>query len=205
MEFVKYGLLIALAIALIVAAVSDIRERRIANWLNIGIAAGAPLFWIASGMALWPDIVIQLGLAFVVFWAFAGLFALGMLGGGDVKLLGAIALWFTPMAFLDLLLVMAFVGGAIAVAFVIRRVIWKPKTQGTLPYGVAITAAALWVMGWTYIPQASAPDGSAPEITPEITKADAASANSNASSNASANASAKSTAKTAASMTNAVG
>ncbi|MEM6828227.1 MAG: prepilin peptidase [Pseudomonadota bacterium] len=154
-EYLKYGLLIALAIALIVAAISDIRERKIANWLNIAIAAGAPLFWFASGMAFWPDMAIQLGLAFVVFWAFAGLFALGWLGGGDVKLLGALALWLTPMSFLNLLLVMAFVGGGIAVAFVIRRVIWKPKTQGTLPYGVAITAGALWVLGWTHIPSAT--------------------------------------------------
>ena len=156
MEILKYGLLIALAIALIFAAISDIRERKIANWLNIGIALGAPVFWFASGMAIWPDMLIQLALAFVVFWAFAGLFALGLLGGGDVKLLGAIALWFTPMAFLDLLLVMAFVGGGVAVGFVIRRMVFKPKTQGTLPYGVAISAGALWVMGWTYIPAASA-------------------------------------------------
>ncbi|MDJ0979859.1 MAG: prepilin peptidase [Erythrobacter sp.] len=155
MEILKYGLLLALAIALVVAAVSDLRERKIANWLNIAIAAGAPLFWFASGMAFWPDMVIQLGLAFVVFWAFAALFALGLLGGGDVKLLGALALWLTPLAFLDLLLVMAFVGGAIAVAFIVRRVVFKPKTQGTLPYGVAITAGALWVLGWTHLPSAN--------------------------------------------------
>ncbi len=152
MEMLKYGLLIGLAIALIFAAFSDIRERKIANWLNIAIAAGAPVFWLASGMAFWPDMVIQLGLAFVVFWAFAGLFALGWLGGGDVKLLGALALWLTPMDFLNLLLVMAFVGGAMAVIFVFRRIIFKPKTQGTLPYGVAITAGALWVLGWAHIP-----------------------------------------------------
>ncbi len=156
MELLKYGLLTGLAIALVYAAISDIRERRIANWLNLAIAAGAPAFWIASGMALWPDIVIQLGLAFVVFWACAGLFAMGMFGGGDVKLLGAVALWLTPLAFLDLLLVMAFVGGAIAVGFVVRRMVFKPKTPGTLPYGVAITAGALWVLGWTYIPTATA-------------------------------------------------
>jgi len=99
--------------------------------------------------------LIQIGLAFVVFWAFAGLFALGLLGGGDVKMLGAVALWFTPTAFLDLLIVMAFVGGGVAVAFVIRRVVFKPKTQATLPYGVAISAGALWVLGWTYLPEAT--------------------------------------------------
>jgi prepilin peptidase CpaA len=159
MEILKYGLLVGLAIALLFAAISDIRERRIANWLNIAIAAGAPFFWFASGMAFWPDMVIQLGLAFVVFWVFAGLFALGWLGGGDVKLLGAIALWLTPFAFLDLLLVMAVVGGAMAVFFVIRRMIWKPKTQGTLPYGVAITIGALWVLGATHIPASALVNG----------------------------------------------
>ena len=50
---------------------------------------------------------------------------------------------------------MAIVGGATAVAFVIRRMVFEPKTQGTLPYGVAITAGALWVLGSTYIPAGS--------------------------------------------------
>ncbi len=155
MEILKYGLLIGLAIALVFAAISDIRHRRIANWLNIVIAAGAPLFWFASGMATWPDMAIQLGLAFVVFWVFAALFAMGLLGGGDVKLLGAIALWIAPIAFLNVLLIMAFVGGAMAVVFVVRRTVWKPKTPGTLPYGVAITIGALWVLGSAHIPTAA--------------------------------------------------
>ena len=47
---------------------------------------------------------------------------------------------------------MAVVGGATAVAFVVRRAVFKPETPGTLPYGVAITAGALWVLGSTYIP-----------------------------------------------------
>lgn len=153
MEYLKYGLLIALAIALVFAAISDIRQRKISNWVNGVIALGAPAFWFASGMAFWPDVIIQLGLALAVFAAFAGLFALGLLGGGDVKLLGALALWLTPLAFLDLLLTMAFVGGAIAIIFVIRRTIWRPKKTASLPYGVAITSGGLWVLGWTYLPE----------------------------------------------------
>ena len=152
MEFVQYGLLIALAIALIVAAISDIRHRIIANWLNAAIALGAPVFWWASGMSFWPDIVSQLALALVVFAVFAGMFAIGMLGGGDVKLLTALALWLTPLAFLDMLLVMAVMGGLIAVGFVIRRVVFKPKEPGRLPYGVAITVGGLWVLAMTHLP-----------------------------------------------------
>src|SRR5690606_10057235 len=59
----KYGLLAALAIALLVAAFTDLRHRRIGNWLNGAIALAAPLFWWASGLALWPDLALQLGVA----------------------------------------------------------------------------------------------------------------------------------------------
>jgi len=154
MDLLQYALLIALAIALVIAAITDIRSRKIYNSLNAGIALGAPLFWFASGMAVWPDMAVQVGFAVLVFAAFAGLFALGLIGGGDVKLLGALALWFTPLAFVQLLVVMAVIGGLIAVGFVVRRVVFKPDTPGKLPYGVAITAGALWVMAQTYWPPA---------------------------------------------------
>ena len=49
---VQYGLLIALAIALVVAAFTDLRRRQIDNWLNAGIALVAPAFWWASDKPL---------------------------------------------------------------------------------------------------------------------------------------------------------
>ncbi|MEE4155559.1 MAG: prepilin peptidase [Erythrobacter sp.] len=154
MVHLQYALLAGLAIALVFAAITDIRSRKIYNSLNAAIALAAPAFWFASGMGLWPDMALQLGFALLVFAAFAGLFALGMIGGGDVKLLGALALWFTPYVFLQLLIVMAMIGGLIAVGFMVRRVVFKPETPGKLPYGVAITAGALWVMAVTYWPPA---------------------------------------------------
>ena len=39
------------------------------------------------------------------------LFAIGQMGGGDVKLLTALALWFTPASFLQLVVLMAVLGG----------------------------------------------------------------------------------------------
>ena len=70
----KYGLLAALAIALLVAAVTDLRSRHIGNWLNGGIALAAPLFWWASDLALWPDVALQLGVALATFAVLAVLF-----------------------------------------------------------------------------------------------------------------------------------
>ena len=41
-DYLHYALLIALAIALVTAAITDLRSRRIANWLTGGGALGAP-------------------------------------------------------------------------------------------------------------------------------------------------------------------
>lgn len=146
MTTVQYGLLIALAIALLYAAFTDIRSRTIANWLNIAIAALAPAFWWASGLALWPDVAIQLGVAVAAFAVFAGMFALGMMGGGDVKLLTALALWIEPSAFLQLLLVMAVAGGVLTLLMGVVHVMRKRKDKLAIPYGVAIAFGAFWIL-----------------------------------------------------------
>ena len=155
----KYGLLAALAIALLVAAVTDLRSRHIGNWLNGGIALGAPLFWWASDLALWPDIALQLGVALATFAVLAALFALKAMGGGDVKLLTALALWIAPMLFLKLVIVMALVGGVLTLIFGARNVMRRQREKLAIPYGVAIAMAGLWVLGTSYLPPSSAAGG----------------------------------------------
>ena len=107
---IYYGLLTLLAIALLFAAGTDLKRREIDNWLNIAIALAAPLFWWAGGLALWPDIALHVGIAVAAFAIAAGLFAIGQMGGGDVKLIAALALWFPPTAFVQMLIVMAVLG-----------------------------------------------------------------------------------------------
>ncbi len=150
--YISYGLLIALAIALLYASFTDIMSRTIANWVNIAIAVSAPVYWWASGMSLWPDMVLQVAFAAGVAAVLVGIAFIGyklhvtIMGGGDIKLLAALALWFTPFNYVDMLWNMALFGGAIAIAFVLRLMFFKPKTRGVLPYGVAITFGALWVL-----------------------------------------------------------
>ena len=143
---IHYGLLIALAIALLFAAFTDIRSRTIHNWLNIAIAAGAPVFWWASGLSLWPGVAMQLGCTVLAFGFFAGLFAFKMMGGGDVKLLTALALWIEPTSFLTLLVVMALAGGVLTIVMGAWHVMRRQKDKLAIPYGVAIAFAALWVL-----------------------------------------------------------
>lgn len=152
----KYGLLLALAIALVIAAVTDFRSRQIANRLNAAIALGAPLFWWASGMALWPDVAIQLGLAAATFAALCVLFALRAMGGGDVKLLAALALWIQPQLFLQLILIMALLGGVLTILFGAWHIMRRQRERLAIPYGIAISAAALLVLGMHYAPATAA-------------------------------------------------
>lgn len=154
---IKYGLLSALAIALLIAAVTDLKSRRIANWLNGSIAIGAPVFWWASEMALWPDIAAQIGVAAATFAVLSILFAIRAMGGGDVKLLTALALWISPLLFLKLLTMMALLGGVLTVGFGMWHLWRRQRDKITIPYGVAIALAGLWVIGSFYIPAGSIP------------------------------------------------
>ena len=148
----KYGLLAALAIALLVAAVTDLRSRQIGNWLTGAIALGAPLFWWASGLALWPDLAIQLGVALATFAVLCGLFAIRAMGGGDVKLLAALALWIAPLLFLKLVVVMSLLGGVLTIMFGAWHIMRRQRDKIAIPYGVAIAMAGLWVLGTSYLP-----------------------------------------------------
>lgn len=144
-------LLVALAALLLIAAFTDIRRRQIDNWLNALIVLGAPLFWWASGLSLWPDLGIQIGLALGTFVILAGLFALRVMGGGDVKLLAALALWFPPTSFMQMLLVMALVGGALTIFLGSWHVMRRQKDKLTIPYGVAIAVGGIWILGMEYL------------------------------------------------------
>ncbi len=150
--YFSYGLLGALAIALLFAAFTDIRHRQIDNWLNAGIALSAPLFWWASGLSLWPGVACQLGLTLGTFVILAGLFAIRAMGGGDVKLLTALALWIEPEWFLRLVIIMAIVGGVLTIVLGAWHVARRQHTKLAIPYGVAISSAGLWVLAAQYLP-----------------------------------------------------
>lgn len=141
--YLSYGLLAALAIALLTAAITDLRRRQIDNSLNLAIAAAAPLYWWASGMGL-ADAGWQLGLAALVFAVSALLFALRQMGGGDVKLLTALALWFTPGSFLKLCVIMALLGATLSIVAGLRNMEFRQAEA--LRNRLAKAAAGIWVI-----------------------------------------------------------
>jgi prepilin peptidase CpaA len=139
-------LLGALALLLVLAGVEDARTREIANWKNIAIAMLAPLWWWANGLPVWPGVALQLGVAVLVFAFFAGAFALGQMGGGDVKLIGALALWLPWQPLIWMLVWMSLLGGALTLLLVAEKWIRRGGKPLEIPYGVAIAIAALLVL-----------------------------------------------------------
>ncbi len=135
-----------LGLLLVSAGIEDVRTREIANWKNAAIALIAPLWWWASGLALWPDVAVQIALALGVFGLFVAAFYFGQMGGGDVKMIGALALWlpFTPLVWM--LIVMSLVGGALTIAMLIEQRVRRREGPPEVPYGVAIAIAGLIAM-----------------------------------------------------------
>lgn len=152
----RYALLAALAIALVTAGFTDLRSRRIANRLNATIALGAPLFWWASDFALWPQVALQLGVALASLCILSALFAMRAMGGGDVKLLAALALWIAPGLFFKLVVLMALLGGVLTLVLGMWHLYRRRPERLSVPYGVAIALAGLWVIGADYLPATGA-------------------------------------------------
>ncbi|MEW9854146.1 A24 family peptidase [Novosphingobium sp. M1R2S20] len=141
---ISYALLAALATALLIAAATDLRRREIDNWLNLAIALAAPLYWLSAGMD-WVAVLFQIGLAGLTFVIACTLFALRQMGGGDVKLLSALALWFVPGSFLQVIVIMGVIGGAASIAMAVFNMQRIPGES--VRNALSTLCAALWVLG----------------------------------------------------------
>lgn len=130
--------LLAAALGLLVAAaVCDFVKREIPHVVYLGVA----LFALA-------DAGLGSGLAYSGWKAAAAILAVGfflsvvipVVGAGDVKLLAAVALWLPGRA-LELLLLIAWAGGILALLVLLSGVVTRHRTA-SLPYGVAISLPA---------------------------------------------------------------
>ena len=146
-----YGLLGLLAAMLAWIAVEDVKTYTISDRLNLAIALLAPVYWWSVGVPLWPDAAIRLGAGVLVFLLFAGAFYLNAMGGGDVKLAGALALWFTPYETLRLIVIMSIIGGLLTLAVVAIHRAREKSGRPEVPYGVAIAAGGMWLLAQRFL------------------------------------------------------
>ena len=152
-EFTELALLGLLSGLLLVAAVVDVRTFTISNRLNAAVAMLAPAYWWSVAMPMWPEAAVQVSVALGVFVVLAGAFYAGMMGGGDVKLASALALWFSPASTLKFLVWMSIAGGVLTLVVVgfhkARGKVGRPE----IPYGVAIAVGAGVILAQRFLNQ----------------------------------------------------
>jgi prepilin peptidase CpaA len=146
-------LLGTLAVILVVAAVIDVRTFTISNRLNVVVALLAPVFWWSVGLPLWPDAAILFAVAVGVFALLSIAFFAGMMGGGDVKLAAAVALWFSPAVTLRFLVFMSIAGGLLTLVILVIHKVRSKEGRPEVPYGVAIAIGALAILAQRFLNQ----------------------------------------------------
>lgn len=157
--------LTAFAGLVIYAALSDISRLIIPNWISIALAAifpAAALFAGATFVGAGLHILFGFGVLAVGFV----LFQMNIIGGGDAKLLAAVAIWTGASAFLPFIFWTALAGGVMALLLLTARQLMPAgsypafvdhllKKQNGIPYGVAIMVGAL--MAIPSLPYVSSP------------------------------------------------
>lgn len=156
------GARVGLPVLLTLAAVMDVRQRRIPNWISLGgMVVGLTLWtWHSelSGFLISMAGLLLGGALFLPFYIARGM------GAGDVKLMGAVGAFLGPYHVLAATIVVALLGGVIAAWIAYRQkrlkaalrdsllVVFRrqsPKTlehatkQDAIPYGLAIASGSL--------------------------------------------------------------
>ncbi len=112
---ISAGLLLAVVV---VAAVGDVRTRRIPNLLTVPAFLAALMLGAAQGIQPFVGALAGAGLGFAIG---AALLALGGMGGGDAKLLTVVGAFLGPQGFGVAMAATAVTGGLLACALVIHR------------------------------------------------------------------------------------
>ena len=153
-----------LSVLLVIAMMTDAARFIIPNWLNGLIAVLYGVFLLVVPEAAEVDYLYGLYGFGIVFTVGYILFIFNIMGGGDVKLLGVLALWAgLGKPLLDFVLITAVLGGVLTLALLFGRLIVSfvgsllpnmpniPRVLSfgePLPYGLAIATgflAVLWM------------------------------------------------------------
>ena len=158
MAVLHSALMLVYIVLVLYGAWSDARSLRIPNWVSLALLvafvptaliAGLPLESFAWHLACGVGVLV-LGIV---------LFAFGLFGGGDAKLLAACALWVGWPHVYWLIAAVILVGGGLSILVILLRKgigMWPDwlvnaakglfEPGKAVPYGIAITAGALIVL-----------------------------------------------------------
>jgi len=155
LPWIEAALLAACLLTLLYAAYSDVRHLEVANSVSIVLVIlFFPTAWIfdLDLSTVGIHIAVALGVLIVGF----GLFSLGLTGGADAKMLAAASLWVGFAGLSRLLILMALIGGALAILVLIARALARSSAaerfpwladgrwrDAPIPYCVAISIATI--------------------------------------------------------------
>lgn len=156
---INAGVLVIFPMLVAFGGVSDLLTMTIQNRVSVLLAAGFVVLAFAVGMspADWGTHLLGMAVVFLPCFVF---FACGWMGGGDVKFIGAIALWigFTPelagfvflVAIYGMLLTFGLLRlkSTVYVPGPLMRQEWFARLQDEttgIPYGIAIAIAGLQI------------------------------------------------------------
>jgi prepilin peptidase CpaA len=150
--FLSLGILLA-------AALHDAALRTIPNWVPASLAVGGLVLRVQEGNAM-----AGAGIATLLLIILGVLWLRGFIGGGDMKLIPAVALVLPPSGVPGFILSVALAGGALALIYlalpfvvppprpgprrgflarVFKAEAWRLHRHGPLPYALAIAGGAL--------------------------------------------------------------
>ncbi|MBR0960091.1 A24 family peptidase [Bradyrhizobium japonicum] len=148
---------------LLYVATLDVATRMIRNDVCLLLA----LLGIAGQLASPMQLAESLIAATILFLLLFALYQRGGIGGGDVKLLVALAIGLPPTGLIQLLAVTSLAGGVLALVHLVMRVLphprlapvgsslarrvyaierWRHMRHAPLPYGVAIACGGIWTI-----------------------------------------------------------
>src|SRR4051812_2996174 len=148
---------------LVYVAMIDIATRLIRNEICLALA----LLGIAGQLASPMQITESLIAATILLLLLLVIYTRGLIGGGDVKLLVALAIGLPLLGVLQLLTVTALAGGVLALVHLMMRLLpsprlapagssfvrrvyaierWRNLRHAPLPYGVAIACGGIWTV-----------------------------------------------------------
>ena len=148
---------------LLYVATIDIATRLIRNEICLLLA----LLGIATQLPDSMQVAESLIAAAILFLLLFVLYRHGGIGGGDVKLLTALAIGFPPTGVIQLLTITVLAGGILALVHLLMRLLpyprlapagsslvrrvyaierWRHLRHAPLPYGVAIACGGIWTV-----------------------------------------------------------
>jgi Flp pilus assembly protein protease CpaA len=146
---------------LLYVAMIDIATRSIRNEICLTLALLGIVVQFASPMQVAESLVA----ATIVFLLLLVIYRHDAIGGGDVKLMAALAIGLPLMGVIQLLTITALAGGVLALAHLMMRLLpypklapagsslvrrvyaverWRNLRRAPLPYGVAIACGGVW-------------------------------------------------------------